>query len=114
MTLETTGDVQSTADAIYDAVTMDAETKKSNHDKLWKVSPIVVGYNLACHQELNLMLLYSTSRPTRPRSGEPTLYPSVSLYPIPAYNATPAQPAFETHSQTYPRRPSFRPRTWWP
>ena len=32
------GDVQSTADAIYDAVTMDAETKKSNHDKLWKVS----------------------------------------------------------------------------
>lgn len=29
-------DVQSTADAIYDAVTMDDETRKSNHEKLWK------------------------------------------------------------------------------
>jgi len=35
-----TGDVQSTADAIHDALTMDAETKKSNHEKLWKVSLI--------------------------------------------------------------------------
>lgn len=106
--------MQSTADAIYDAVTMDAETKKSNHDKLWKVSLIVSRYNLACHQELNPTSLYSTSRPIRPRSGELTLYPSVSLYLVPAYKAAPAQPAFETHSQTYPRRPSFRPRTWWP
>lgn len=29
-------DVQSSADAIYDAVTMNAETRKSNHEKLWK------------------------------------------------------------------------------
>jgi trehalose 6-phosphate synthase len=31
-------DVQSTADAIHAAVTMDAETRKSNHEKLWRVS----------------------------------------------------------------------------
>ncbi|KAJ9097677.1 hypothetical protein QFC21_004714 [Naganishia friedmannii] len=29
-------DVQSTADAIHAAVTMDAETRKSNHEKLWR------------------------------------------------------------------------------
>lgn len=106
--------MQSTADAIYDAVTMDAETKKSNHDKLWKVRLIVVRYNLACHHELNLILLYSTSRLTRPKSGEPTLYPSVSPCMIPAYGAISAQPSFDTHSQTHSRRSSFRSRTWWP
>jgi trehalose 6-phosphate synthase len=34
-------DVQSTADAIHAAVTMDAETRKSNHEKLWRVSHAV-------------------------------------------------------------------------
>ena len=41
-----TGDVQSTADAIHDALTMDAETKKSNHEKLWKVSLNRVWYKV--------------------------------------------------------------------
>ena len=36
-------DMQSTADAIYAAVTMDAETRKSNHEKLWRVSVVLTG-----------------------------------------------------------------------
>jgi trehalose 6-phosphate synthase len=31
-------DVQSTADAIHAAVTMPKEDRKSNHEKLWRVS----------------------------------------------------------------------------
>ena len=53
--------MQSTADAIHDALTMDAETKKSNHEKLWKVSLNRVGLKLMlCLMQLLLLQYVST------------------------------------------------------
>lgn len=75
--------MQSTADAIHDALTMDAETKKSNHDKLWKVSGERGMDRCDCPgTDSPLYLVYSTSRLIPVKSGEPTLSLSVSPYLI--------------------------------
>lgn len=66
-------DVQSTADAIHAAVTMDAETRKSNHEKLWRVSVIMTGLE----KERKLISPFtSTCRPIPVNDGERISSPS--------------------------------------
>ena len=68
-------DSQEVADAIYEAVTMDAETRAENHRKLFKVCPFLF-YLASCSARGETLTppplsagACSTSTSTRPRSG---------------------------------------------